>query len=522
MLDRLEYLALTRLGPFWAILQKIKPIDFFVNRLLIDAAVTKVRPRLHPLSTMADYTSWDSLIDRTYSARHLPPSTIKEADLPPAAAVAELFRRPRGGMREAAKSTVLFSYFAQWFTDAFLRANYDNPLKNTSNHEIDLSNLYGLRREVTDRLRSRVDGKLASQIINGEEYPPYYYLDGRPVEAFAPLPMTKILPRFEQQLGRNPLDDSMFAMGGDRMNSQLGFAAMNVLFLREHNRICDVLKQKANLRDDEQLFQTARNVLIIMLIKIVIEEYINHITPYHFRFRACGGAFEKARWYRQNWMAVEFNLLYRWHPLVPDVYQLGGREFPLEQTFFNNRLLIDNGLGTVLEGASRQPAGELGLHNTPDALMHVEAMSIDLCRKARLASYNEYRKFCGFPLAQSFGDITDNLATQQALKDVYGHVDRVEYYPGIFAEDVTVNAAVPSTIGRLVSVDAFSQALTNPLLAQNIYTEKTFTRAGLEIIEDTKDLASILNRNLPPGGRRFLLSMDRPHTTAGTASTPPT
>ena len=178
--------------------------------------------------------------------------------------------------------------------------------------------------------------------------------------------MTHLLPRFEAMLGRKPVDETLFAVGGDRVNSHAGFLAMNVLFFREHNRICDVLKgQKNPPKDDEQLFQTARNVLIVLLIKIVIEEYINHITPYHFKFRLQPAAFEGARWYRQNWMAIEFNLLYRWHGLVPDTYRIGGREIPLAQTDFHNRPLIDRGLGGLLEDASRQPAGRIGLFNTP-------------------------------------------------------------------------------------------------------------------------------------------------------------
>ena len=122
----------------------------------------------------------------------------------------ELFRRPAGGMVESEKSTVLFSYFAQWFTDGFLRTDYVEPLKNTSNHDIDLSNLYGLTAEYTKILRSRVDGKLKSQIINGEEYPPFYYRDGQPDPEFVPLSMTHLLPRFEADArqeagGRGPV-----------------------------------------------------------------------------------------------------------------------------------------------------------------------------------------------------------------------------------------------------------------------------------------------------------------------------
>lgn len=57
-----------------------------------------------------------------------------------------------------------------------------------------------------------------------------------------------------------------------------------MLFLREHNRIARELHRERPGWDDERLFQTARNVLIVVLIKIVIEEYINHITPYRFQF----------------------------------------------------------------------------------------------------------------------------------------------------------------------------------------------------------------------------------------------
>jgi prostaglandin-endoperoxide synthase 2 len=40
----------------------------------------------------------------------------------------------------------------------------------------------------------------------------------------------------------------------------------------------------------------------------------------------------------------------------------------------------------------------------------------------------------------------------------------------------------------MVGVDAFSQALTNPLLSQHLYNEDTFTPWGFALITETSSL----------------------------------
>ncbi|HKI21103.1 MAG TPA: peroxidase family protein, partial [Isosphaeraceae bacterium] len=442
--------------------------------------------------------------------------------------------RPASGMRAAQKSTVLFAHFAAWFTDSFLRIDPSDHRKNTSNHDVDLCNLYGLNSVQTDELRSKQGGKLKSQFINGEEFPPRLYdenlrvkeefknnqlLKSGFIDAFKRAKAVGIAKMYDPDVQvdlSGPLDPELFAVGTERVNFQIGYVVFNTLFLREHNRICDVLKKAFSGWDDERLFQTARNILIVVLLRIVVEEYINHISPLRFKYRFAGGAFEKAVWYRQNWMSVEFDLLYRWHALVPDVYYLGtngsaggSRMVPTTETYFNNKLLIDRGVGEVLEDASRQKAGEIGLFNTTPSLVPIEAFSLRAGRFFKLPPYNAYRDLTQAPLVKSFDDISPDPEVQARLRDLYKTVDRVEYFPGLFAEPVTKNAALPTMIGRLVAADAFSMAMTNPLLAARIWdNEDTFTKVGMGIIQETTSLRDIVTRNTRKGAGSFYLNMD--------------
>jgi prostaglandin-endoperoxide synthase 2 len=250
--------------------------------------------------------------------------------------------------------------------------------------------------------------------------------------------------------------------------------------------------------------------MIVLLMKIVIEEYINHIAPYHFRFRVDPPIVGANRWYRQNWMTIEFNLLYRWHGLTPTMVKLpGGKEVPCEETVLNNTELLNHGLGAMVEAASKQPAGDIGLFNTPEFLLWVEQVGIQMGRDMKLASYNDYREAFGLPRVTAFDQISGDPERQNRLRELYGDVDRIEFYVGLFAEDVRTNSTVSTLIGRMVGIDAFSQALTNPLLAPNIFNTDTFSRYGMKVVLETKSISDILRRNVPHPERHYIASLTR-------------
>ncbi|MEL6880895.1 MAG: peroxidase family protein [Cyanobacteria bacterium J06607_10] len=524
--NKLETFALTNFKGVWSLIQNTPALERRVNKFLINNAIYKVPTRPNPYSMMTlepvvpgtdipkqtdTYTSWDSLRDRTYTGRHLPPDpAFNQSDaLPAPESVAELFRKRKGETLLSEKSTLLFPYWVQWFTDGFLRTDRYNRLKNTSNHQIDLSNVYGLTAKVTHQLRSFEEGKLKSQLINGEEYPLFYYADPEQgivkeefKDLYEPLNTEKRQPAEKKA--------TMFAMGVERANVQIGYVMLNVLCLREHNRICDLLSQAYPTWDDERLFQTARNIVVVTIMKIVVEEYVNHIAPYHFDFKVDPAAFTHEKWYRENWMSIEFDFVYRWHSALPEKLIYKGEPVPMEESLWNNQMLIDQGIGALMDETCAQSGTRIGLFNTPDFLVEMtEIPSIQLGRRMQLASYNDYREMCKFPCVTDFDQITADEAAQTLLKALYGKVDNIEFYVGLYAEDLRPNSALGPLVGRLIGIDAFSQVLTNPLLADTIFNEDTFSPVGWKIIHETNSLQEIVHRNIPQSGRLPVVTFDR-------------
>ena len=192
---------------FLAWVSSIPLLSRLINRIVTNtiASATKPRPRPYSLwwpansldarsaadqtnGPITDYASWPSLTDRSFSARHLDPAPeafIRQ--LPPdapydrttgsAGAITSLFARPRDSSGQSLmtpdRSSVLFMFFAQWFTDSILRIDPKDRRRNTSNHDVDLCQIYGLNEQETRCLRSCEHGHLRSQDINGQEFPDY-------------------------------------------------------------------------------------------------------------------------------------------------------------------------------------------------------------------------------------------------------------------------------------------------------------------------------------------------------------
>lgn len=133
---------------------------------------------------------------------------------------------------------------------------------------MDLNHIYGDNLDRQHKLRLLKDGKLKYQVgggrasqqkggesrsitdspvqvVNGEVYPPTVKDVG--VDMHYP----PHIPESER-----------FAVGHEAFGLVPGLMMYATIWLREHNRVCDVLKEVHPDWDDERLFQTTRLILI--------------------------------------------------------------------------------------------------------------------------------------------------------------------------------------------------------------------------------------------------------------------
>ncbi|MCV6601540.1 MAG: heme peroxidase [Cohaesibacter sp.] len=502
-----------------------------INRIAINFLANRGPNRPHAWSTLNDdYISWQGLTDRSYFSRLLSAGKFSQDDAlgtarPPVDEVIKLFPAEPGKQVLSKKSTNLFPAFAQYLTDGFLRTMIfnapadgedaspkDDRKRTTSNHEIDLSTLYGRTARQTAVLRSMNGGKLKSQILHGEEFSPYLYDEaGKPHKEFCDDAGKLIL---DEPLGIKDISSgkpTLFAVGGDRVNAAVQVMAINTLFLREHNRLADLLAARYPDWEDERLFQIARNIVIFMFIRIVICEYINHISSVPINFLADPSVAWKANWNRPSWMTIEFTLLYRWHSLVTETITWKGQSIPSTDLLLNNKLLTDHGLVETFVQLSANPSAKMGLGNFAAFLQSIEQKGILQGRDNNVRGYNDYRKIMGLSRARSFEEVvgvsTADEPAEKArrkklaenLKRLYGDVNNLEFYVGLFAEPSSNDGPIPQLALAMVAMDAFTQAFPNPLLSEHVWGNeenriKAFSQIGQEQIEVTNSLEDILKR----------------------------
>lgn len=474
-----------------------------------------------------EYISWNSLTDKSFFNRLLPCTTISYVKgLPSVEDVKKIMLRNGRPMVASEDTTVLFMSFAQWFTDGFFISDFKDIRKCQSTHHVDLCQIYGLDNETTNLLRKGVGGLLKYQLkdvsLKGaksihKEFPPYLFeYNGNTFkytikEEFSKLPYLDQLERFYGHHWKDKKRKAkMYATGIFRGNMTVAHSTLNTLFLRSHNKLARMLSKKYVAWDDDRLFETARNINLRIFIKIVVGDYVEHLDSTNLDLELNTNFAEKEDWYRENWVSIEFNLLYRWHSMIPESIVINDQELHTFHDFhLNNDVLERNDVGGVLSDVSFQKAGKItALWNVPDFMGHVEELSIKTGRALRLKPYNDYREVFGLERIASFEEFSDRKEVQEALKELYDNVDQVEFYVGLFADHKFRDSRTTSKVKKIMSdgstpilgelmtkmvaYEAFSQILTNPLLSRNLDQKLAFTPEGIQKIDEIEKLTDLV------------------------------
>ena len=125
-------------------------------------------------------------------------------------------------------------------------------------------------------------------------------------------------------------------------------------------------------------------------------------------------------------------------------------------------LFKDEELIEELKKSMNEPINNFGPRNVPKCLKAVEILGIMQARKWEIGTLNDFRDFFGMERHASFESITKNKEVQNALRDLYEHVDKVELYPGVFCEsdkDMVADPG-PSDLDSALWAAIFSDAIT--------------------------------------------------------------
>jgi hypothetical protein len=365
---------------------------------------------------------------------------------------------------------------------------------NTITAFIDASNVYGSSQIRANALRTFRAGKLKQRTgPDGALLPPNSF----GIENANPLHLP---------------ETSLFAAGDVRANEQVGLIAFHTLFLREHNRLAEVIADRdfrgVNLENagvDEEIYQRARAVVGATLQKITYYEWLPALIGF--------GTLPAYQGYRPNvdpQIANEFSTAaFRLgHTMLPSVYRVQARngavtELALQNAFFNPSYVSSSGIDGILRGQAGNYQQEIDRFIVDDVRnflfgpgfggLDLAALNIQRGRDHGIPSYHRLRLAYGLPGINSFNEVSPNTATVSALRSAYGsgRARDIDPWTGGISERHLRGTNLGETFTRIF-VDQFTRLRDG----DRFYFENTavYSRAFIDQIFQTS-LADVIRRN---------------------------
>ncbi|CAD7091910.1 unnamed protein product [Hermetia illucens] len=307
-------------------------------------------------------------------------------------------------------------------------------------HFMDMSLVYGNSRQQNSPLRSFRGGRMITEERNGAEW----------------------LPRSNNATSDCDVQSTTevcYRAGDVRVNQNPGLTIFQTILLREHNRLADALAALNPHYDDELLFQEARKINIAQYQHITYYEWLplmlgaENMLKNRLIYPVQGGRYvndydptvdprvlnsHATAAFRFFHSQIEGRL-----DLISEVRGMSGA---LRLSDWLNRpgiLEVADNFDSLTRGMATQPE-ELTDSNFDTEIKHflfrrsmafgtdLRALDIQRNRDHALATYNDFREFCGIRRASTWEDFLDLIPSKkvEALRSLYRSPEDVDLTVG--------------------------------------------------------------------------------------------
>ncbi|MEM7572834.1 MAG: peroxidase family protein [Bacteroidota bacterium] len=335
----------------------------------------------------------------------------------------------------------------------------DNPRQypNEITAFIDGSAVYGSDQERADWLRTFEEGKLK---VSTGNLLPYNTVDGEFGSELDPT-----APFMGDDVG---MATRLFVAGDIRANENPLLIAFHTLFVREHNRQCDLLVAEYPDWTDQELYLYARKITSGLIQSIVYNEWLPTMGV---NLPAYSGYDPTVHPQLANvFSAAAFRL---GHTLLNGNIRrvdaageiLAAGNLPLRFGFFNPSAIAEvGGLEPYLRGMGQQNQQQMDAQIVDDVRnflfgppgaggLDLASININRGRERGLPSFNRIRLAYGLTPYTFIEQVNPNVATYAPLFQAYfGDIRRVDPWVGMLAEEPMPGGLFGETILKIMEV----------------------------------------------------------------------
>ena len=318
------------------------------------------------------------------------------------------------------------------------------------------------------------------------------------------------LNRIENDNGNSRQVQSLFLAGDIRANEQVGLTALHTLFVREHNRLADLMASEESGMTGQEIFELARKIVGAQMQVITYNEFLPLLLG-----PDAIGPYEGYRPDVDPGIANEFSTAaYRFgHTMLsPSLLLIDAegtqQEMPLRGAFFNPAMITEGGISSLLRGLATQQAQRVDerlIDNVRNLLFgapggpgrDLAALNIQRGRDHGLPDYNSVRMAYGLPPATGFAGVCSDPLVQEALESAYGELRYLDLWTGGLSEDHLPGAMLGETFHTIIA-DQFRRLRDGD---RYWFENDPYFLANPELLAEVQatTLADIIRRNTPIG-----------------------